>query len=124
VRTSAARAKKNLLASHITKGKLYATGYTKSNDWKTLRGTTDAFVVRLNAQTLAVEKTEYFGGSGADSAWGIAVDKHGRVFIAGNPTRSICHARIAGIRKRIAAGSTRSSRRSAAQPHTLAIAKG
>lgn len=69
------------LATH--KGKLYATGYTKSNDWKTLHGSTDAFVVRLNAQTLAIEKTEYFGGSGNDSAWGIAVDKRGRVFIAG-----------------------------------------
>jgi hypothetical protein len=65
------------------KGKLYATGYTKSNDWKTLRGATDAFVVRLNARTLAVESAEYFGGSGDDSAWGIAVDKRGHVFIAG-----------------------------------------
>ena len=62
---------------------LYATGYTKSKDWKTLRGTTDAFVVRLNAQTLAIERAEYFGGSGDDSAWGIAVDRRGRVFIAG-----------------------------------------
>ena len=32
--------------------KLYATGYTKSDDWKKLRGPSDAFVVRLNAQTL------------------------------------------------------------------------
>lgn len=65
------------------KGKLFATGYTKSSDWKTLRGPSDAFVVRLNAQTLALENAEYFGGSGNDSAWGIAVDKRGRVFIAG-----------------------------------------
>ena len=65
------------------KGKFYATGYTKSNDWKTLRGPSDAFVVRLNAQTLAIESVEYFGGSGDDSAWGIAIDKRGRVFIAG-----------------------------------------
>lgn len=65
------------------KGKLYATGYTKSKDWRTLRGGSDAFVARLNAQTLAIEKVEYFGGSGDDSAWGIAVDRRGRVFIAG-----------------------------------------
>ena len=65
------------------KGKLYATGYTKSTDWKQLRGPTDAFVVRLNAQSLVVENAEYFGGSGEDSAWGIAIDKRGRVFIAG-----------------------------------------
>jgi hypothetical protein len=39
--------------------------------------------VTLNAQTLQVEKAEYYGGSGDDSAWGIAVDKRGRVFIAG-----------------------------------------
>lgn len=64
-------------------GKLYATGYTKSNDWKALRGTMDAFLVRLNAQSLAIERAEYFGGSGSDSAWGIAVDQRGRVFIAG-----------------------------------------
>lgn len=64
-------------------GKLYATGYTKSKDWKKLRGTSDAFVVRLNARTLATQKAEYFGGSGDDSAWGIAVDKRGGVYIAG-----------------------------------------
>ncbi len=69
------------LAHH--KGRLYATGYTKSRDWKTLRGPSDAFVVEMNAQTLAVEKAGYFGGSGDDSAWGIAVDKRGRVFLAG-----------------------------------------
>jgi len=65
------------------KGRLYATGYTKSNDWKRLRGTMDAFIVRLNTQTLAIENADYFGGSGEDSAWGIAVDKRGRLFIAG-----------------------------------------
>ncbi len=65
------------------KGKLYATGYTKSGDWKRLRGGSDAFVVRLDAGTLAVETAEYFGGSGNDSAWGIAVDRRGRVFLAG-----------------------------------------
>lgn len=64
------------------KGKLYATGYTKSKDWRTVRGTRDALVVRWNAQTLTVEKADYFGGSGDDSEWGIAVDKRGRVFIA------------------------------------------
>jgi len=30
-----------------------------------------------------VEKSEYFGGSGDDSAWGIATDKRGGVYIAG-----------------------------------------
>ena len=70
------------LAYH--RARLFAAGYTKSNDWKTLRGASDAFVVRLNAQTLAIENAEYFGGSGDDSAWGIAVDRHGRVFIAGH----------------------------------------
>lgn len=67
-------------------GKLWTTGYTKSADWRTLRGPSDAFVVRLNANTLAMEKAEYFGGSADDSAWGIAVDHHGRVFLAGQTT--------------------------------------
>ncbi len=66
--------------------KLYATGYTKSKDWRTLRGPSDAFVVRLNARSLALEKAEYFGGSGDDSVWGIAVNKDGAVFIAGQTT--------------------------------------
>ena len=42
------------------KGKLYATGYTKSNDWKKLRGTTDAFVVRLNAKTLGIDSSTLY----------------------------------------------------------------
>ncbi|MBM3785119.1 MAG: hypothetical protein FJW30_12205 [Acidobacteria bacterium] len=66
-----------------SKGRLYATGYTKSSDWNRLRGPSDAFVVRLNARTLAIEKSENFGGDGDDSAWGIAVDRRGRVYIAG-----------------------------------------
>ena len=64
-------------------GKIYAAGYTKSKDWKMLRGPSDAFVVRLDAKTLAIEHEEFYGGTGDDSAWGIAVDKRGRVFIAG-----------------------------------------
>lgn len=89
------------------KGKLYATGYTRSNDWKTLRGPSDAFVVRLNAQTLVIEKAEYFGGSGGGDTFvariggpatyfggsqkdeagydgqNIAVDPHGDLWLAG-----------------------------------------
>jgi hypothetical protein len=65
------------------RGKIYATGYTKSKDWKALRGPSDAFIVTLNAKTLAIEHEELYGGIGNDSAWGVAVDKRGRVFIAG-----------------------------------------
>lgn len=67
-------------------GKLYATGYTKSDDWRKLRGPSDAFVVIVDAQTLAVKSAEYFGGGGDDSGWGIAVDRRGRVYIAGQTT--------------------------------------
>jgi len=67
----------------VHRGKVYATGYTKSKDWKTLRGPSDAFVVRLNAKTLEIESEELYGGIGDDSAWGIAVDARGRVYIAG-----------------------------------------
>ncbi|MDZ4778887.1 MAG: DUF5700 domain-containing putative Zn-dependent protease [Planctomycetia bacterium] len=86
------------LAQH--KGKLYATGYTKSNDWKTLRGLSDAFVVRLNAQTLAIESAEYFGGSGDDSAWGIAIDKRGRIFIAGQTSSTDLPGASRGFQRR------------------------
>jgi hypothetical protein len=70
------------------RGKLYAAGYTKSRDWNTLRGAADAFLVRVNAQTLAIESAENFGGGGDDTAWGIAIDKRGRVFIAGQTDSS------------------------------------
>ncbi|MEZ5399601.1 MAG: SBBP repeat-containing protein [Bryobacteraceae bacterium] len=68
------------------RGKVHATGYTKSNDWKTLQGPSDAFVVTLNLDRMAVESARYFGGTGEDSAWGIAVDPRGRVVIAGQTT--------------------------------------
>lgn len=64
-------------------GKIYATGYTKSKDWKTLRGPGDAFIVTLHAKTLVIEREQLYGGIGDDSAWGIAVDRRGRVYIAG-----------------------------------------
>jgi hypothetical protein len=67
----------------VHRGKIHATGYTKSKDWKTLRGPSDAFVVRIDAKSMAIEHEEFFGGIGDDSAWGIAVDKRGRVYIAG-----------------------------------------
>jgi len=67
----------------VHRGKIYATGYSKSKDWQTLRGPSDAFVVRLDAKTLAIESEELYGGIGDDSAWGIAVDARGRVYISG-----------------------------------------
>jgi hypothetical protein len=59
----------------VTVDRKGTSGLRDSKNWKELRGPSDAFVVRVNARTLAVEKAEHFGGSGDDSAWGIAVDK-------------------------------------------------
>lgn len=104
-------------------GKIYTAGYTQSKDWKRLRGPSDAFVVRLDAKTLAVEHEEFYGGIGDDSAWGIAVDKRGRVFIAGKPVRPIYRAGGAGFRRRITGQRMRSLPESAGLRRT-SVARG
>lgn len=76
------RVRRSWLESQIIAGRS-TRGYTKSKDWKILRGPSDALVVRMDAKTLAVEHEEFHGGSGDDSAWESGVDKHGGVFLAG-----------------------------------------
>jgi uncharacterized repeat protein (TIGR01451 family) len=74
-------------------GNAYITGYTGSTDFpvtatafqKKLRGGTsvDAFVTKFNASGSGLLYSTYFGGSGEDVAFGIAVDSSGNAYITG-----------------------------------------
>jgi len=69
------------------------TGYTASPDMPfvsalqpTLRGTRNAFIAKLNSQGTALQFGTYLGGSGADTAAGIALDRTGNIYVAGATT--------------------------------------
>jgi hypothetical protein len=72
------------------RGGLFAVGYTKSSDFPTkqpvqeqLRGTSDLFLTRFSIPSLTLTFSTFFGGSGDDSGWGIAIDKHGDPVVSG-----------------------------------------
>ena len=71
-------------------GGIYAVGYTRSMDFLSkdpvqaaLSGTSDLFLTRLAVSDLKVVFSTFFGGSGDDSGWGIAVDNRGNPVVAG-----------------------------------------
>jgi hypothetical protein len=72
-------------------GNAYLTGYTSSSDFPTanamqpsLNGSfSDAFVAKLNPSGTAFVYSTYFGGSGYDGAFAIAVSASGEVFLTG-----------------------------------------
>ncbi len=71
-------------------GNAYITGSTydapplKNAFQATAGGGGDAFVTKLNASGSALVYSTYLGGSGQDSATGIAVDGSGNVYVLGN----------------------------------------
>jgi uncharacterized protein (TIGR03437 family) len=72
-------------------GNTYLAGTTSSPNLPTvnavqpaLAGTKNAFVAALNGKTGAVQYATYLGGSGTDSANGIAADAAGDVYLAGD----------------------------------------
>jgi hypothetical protein len=85
-------------------GEAFVTGYTNSLDFPTggafqaasgggLCGSSlsavpcfDAFVAKVNAQGSALDYSTYLGGSGGDSAYGLAVDDNGNAYVAGLTT--------------------------------------
>jgi len=71
-------------------GNAYVVGYTTSNDFPVVsavqtvrRGGRDAFVTKLNAAGSAIAYSTYFGGSGNDTANGVAVDQFGQPYVVG-----------------------------------------
>lgn len=73
-----------------TEGEIYAVGYTRSTDFPTknplqaaLAGRSDLFLIRLTLPDLEISFSTFFGGSGDDSGWGIAIDRSGNPVVAG-----------------------------------------
>ncbi len=73
-------------------GNAYVTGTTGSADFPTtasalsttLHGPVDAFITKVNATGTALLYSTYFGGSGIETAAGIAIDLAGDAFITGS----------------------------------------
>jgi thiamine transporter ThiT len=71
-------------------GRAYVAGHTASSDFPTVNalqpanaGAYDAFIVKLAAAGNVLEMATYLGGTGSDSANGIALDSIGGVYISG-----------------------------------------
>jgi hypothetical protein len=72
-------------------GNAYVTGATESQNFPlvsaaqpTIKGTTDAFVLKLNPIGNQLIYSTYLGGSGWDAGVSIAVDSSGTAYVAGN----------------------------------------
>ncbi len=74
-------------------GAAYVTGSTTSQNFPThsalqssLAGARNAFVLKLSSAGNSMVYSTYLGGSGSDSAYGIAVDASGNAYVAGDTT--------------------------------------
>jgi autotransporter-associated beta strand protein len=71
-------------------GNAYVTGHTSSTDFPlaipvggSVNDGDSAFIVKMNAAGTAVVYSDYLGGSGYDTAFGIAVDAAGNAYVTG-----------------------------------------
>ena len=69
---------------------VFVTGYTESADFPVARamqphlnGLSDAFLAALKDDLESITFSTYLGGSGNDSAWGVALDPEGNPVVAG-----------------------------------------
>ena len=77
-------------------GAVYVTGYTSSSDFPTTpgafdtthNGSSDAFVVKLNATGSELTYATFLGESGGESGSAIAVDTGGAVYVTGSTSSS------------------------------------
>jgi uncharacterized protein (TIGR03437 family) len=76
-------------------GAAYVVGYTESGDFPTasplqatLRGTSEAFVAKLNAAGSALMYSTFLGGNGSDAVNGVAVDASGNAYVTGSTDSS------------------------------------
>jgi hypothetical protein len=74
----------------ISGSSVFLTGYTESADFPVerplqprLSGLSDAFLVALQDRLESITFSTYLGGSGNDSAWGVALDPEGNPVVAG-----------------------------------------
>jgi len=72
------------------RGGIWAAGYTESPDFPaiqplqpSLRGKSDAFLTRLNLNTLQLTSSTLLGGTGDDSAWSLTISNEGHPILAG-----------------------------------------
>jgi hypothetical protein len=66
-----------------------SSGFATSNALQTtLKGTSDAFVAKLNPAGDGLIFSTYLGGSGSDQAYSIALDRSGSIFVSGNTSSS------------------------------------
>ena len=91
-------------------GNAYVTGGTQSSDFpvtanafqKTLAGTSNAFVSKMNPAGTALGYSTFIGGTGSDAANSIAIDASGNAYITGGtistdfPTKNPIQAAFAG----------------------------
>lgn len=73
-----------------SRGAVYLTGHTRSNDLPTVNpiqatqvGSLDGFLAVFHPQTLAPVFATYLGGSGLDEISGVAVDEQGNIYVVG-----------------------------------------
>lgn len=73
-------------------GDIYAAGYTESKDFPTTQGAynrdwsggrRDAFIAKFNNELSHLLASTLFGGSIRDMARGLALDKHGNIYVTG-----------------------------------------
>ncbi|MCL5959452.1 MAG: SBBP repeat-containing protein, partial [Chloroflexi bacterium] len=72
-------------------GHAFVAGQTDSNNFptsvsaydRTLGGSLDAFVTKLNPTGTAVDYSTYLGGAGQERAFGLAIDGQGAAYVAG-----------------------------------------
>ncbi len=76
-------------------GNVYLTGSTYSSDFpvwlaidSSLGGSNDAFVAKVNGAGSSLAWSTYLGGSGGESAYGIAIDTSGNVYVTGYTSSS------------------------------------
>jgi hypothetical protein len=74
----------------IADKRVFVTGYTESADFPLTRplqprlgGSSDAFLAALQDDLESIVFSTYLGGSGEDSAWGVALDPEGNPVVAG-----------------------------------------
>ena len=99
-------------------GSAYISGSTDSTNFTTVNplqpqigGSQDAFVAKLNPTGSSLTYSTYFGGSGSDSGFDIAVDSNGNAYVTGStnsPEFSTLDGTNVFVTKLSASGSERS----------------